>query len=420
MNDMLKMKLEDGTLTVYLPGEVNALNAQELEKAIRGSEEYAAASRIVFDARDLHYISSLGLRLILTVKKEKDDMSIIHVDDMCYRIFDETGFTQIIAIEKALRQVEIAEMHALGSGVKGSIFKMNSEMVLKVYNGLVSTEEAKRILRTVRQAFVRGIPTMIPFEIVETEKGLGTVFEMVNAECFSDEIAGHPETVGEAAAALAELALKLASTDLTGSGVISRRDIMERMLDEAAHLFEDDELEDLRRYADAVPDRHTAVHGDLHARNIMMYNGELLLIDMDDFSMGHPVWELAAIDRIYHMALAMEPGMLRDIYCFPAEMEAGAFVAKAAGMPSELIGPMWDGFTARYFEGMPDETKEKCLALSDFYALFMMLRDVVDQCGPLREDADKVADRKRVIRAILGAMRGMDFETLKGGFDLWS
>ena len=44
-----------------------------------------------------------------------------------------------------------------------------------------------------------------------------------------------------------------------------------------------------------MPQRNTLMHGDYHTNNIMVQNGEPLLIDMDTLCMGHPVVELGSM-----------------------------------------------------------------------------------------------------------------------------
>ena len=48
-----------------------------------------------------------------------------------------------------------------------------------------------------------------------------------------------------------------------------------------------------------MPDAETCVHFDLHSSNIMAQNGELVIIDMGDFSVGSNMFELGLIYMIY-------------------------------------------------------------------------------------------------------------------------
>ena len=51
----------------------------------------------------------------------------------------------------------------------------------------------------------------------------------------------------------------------------------------------------LRALIEAVPKQNTLLHGDYHTNNVMVQNGEPLLIDMDTLCMGHPVFELGSM-----------------------------------------------------------------------------------------------------------------------------
>ena len=49
----------------------------------------------------------------------------------------------------------------------------------------------------------------------------------------------------------------------------------------------------LAALVEAIPDTGTMIHGDFHTNNIVMQNDEVLLLDMDTLSVGHPIFELA-------------------------------------------------------------------------------------------------------------------------------
>ena len=51
----------------------------------------------------------------------------------------------------------------------------------------------------------------------------------------------------------------------------------------------------LRALIEALPKQNTLMHGDYHTNNIMVQNGEPLLIDMDTLCMGHPIFELGSM-----------------------------------------------------------------------------------------------------------------------------
>ncbi|MBR5817847.1 MAG: phosphotransferase, partial [Clostridia bacterium] len=65
--------------------------------------------------------------------------------------------------------------------------------------------------------------------------------------------------------------------------------------DFVAQYISDEQAKKLRALIEAVPKQNTLLHGDYNTNNIMVRNGEPLLVDMDTLCMGHPVFELGSM-----------------------------------------------------------------------------------------------------------------------------
>ena len=92
--------IDENKLTLILDGRLDTNTAPEFEKALNESLENV--NDLVLDFSGLEYISSVGLRLLLTAKKRissKGSMKIIGVKGAVLDIFEITGLTDIITIE---------------------------------------------------------------------------------------------------------------------------------------------------------------------------------------------------------------------------------------------------------------------------------------------------------------------------------
>ena len=92
--------IDENKLTLILDGRLDTNTAPESEKALNESLENV--NDLVLDFSGLEYISSVGLRLLLTAKKRissKGSMKIIGVKGAALDIFEITGLTDIITIE---------------------------------------------------------------------------------------------------------------------------------------------------------------------------------------------------------------------------------------------------------------------------------------------------------------------------------
>lgn len=95
-------KTQDGDkLTIALVGRLDTTTSPQLENDLRGSLN--GVTELVFDLADLDYVSSAGLRVLLSAQKvmnKQGSMIIRNVKPDIMEIFDVTGFVDILTIEE--------------------------------------------------------------------------------------------------------------------------------------------------------------------------------------------------------------------------------------------------------------------------------------------------------------------------------
>ena len=101
---MLKIEktMDNGVLNVALEGRLDTTTAPQLEGELR--EAVDGADRLELDLKKLEYISSAGLRVLLSAQKlmgKKGGMTLRHVSETIMEIFEVTGFVDILDIENA-------------------------------------------------------------------------------------------------------------------------------------------------------------------------------------------------------------------------------------------------------------------------------------------------------------------------------
>ena len=96
----MKHVIENETLTIYLEGEVNSYNSEEVEKEIDAIVAKGGFKAVKLDLTNLRYISSAGLRIIVRLKQQYEDTSLVNVPGGVYDIFEMVGFTNMFSIEK--------------------------------------------------------------------------------------------------------------------------------------------------------------------------------------------------------------------------------------------------------------------------------------------------------------------------------
>ncbi len=92
--------LKDGKLVLSIEGEINSFTAPELEEVIKN--DLNGVKSLVLDLKDVEYLSSAGLRVLLVAHKvmaKQGKMSLRNVNKSVMEVFDITGFSNILDIE---------------------------------------------------------------------------------------------------------------------------------------------------------------------------------------------------------------------------------------------------------------------------------------------------------------------------------
>ena len=87
-------------MILELEGRLDTMTAPELEKVING--ELSDVRKLTVDLAKLEYISSAGLRVLLSAQKimnKQGSMVVLHANELIMEVFEVTGFTDILNIQ---------------------------------------------------------------------------------------------------------------------------------------------------------------------------------------------------------------------------------------------------------------------------------------------------------------------------------
>lgn len=91
---------EGGFLKIKVDGRLDTTTAPQLEEELKASLD--GVTELAMDFADLEYISSAGLRVLLSAQKtmnKQGSMKVLNVNETIMEIFDITGFADILTIE---------------------------------------------------------------------------------------------------------------------------------------------------------------------------------------------------------------------------------------------------------------------------------------------------------------------------------
>lgn len=287
--------MADDIFYLKLKGRIDSSNAAPVEEELLEKLKDCRTSSVVIDAEDLEYISSAGLRVILRLRKQYPELKIINASSAIYEIFEMTGFTEMIPVSKGYRKLSVEGCEVIGQGANGKVYRLDKDTIVKVYYKADALPEIHRERELARRAFVLGIPTAIPYDVARVGDSYGSVFELLNAKPFSQLIAEEPENLDKYVELYVDLLKKIHSTEVRPEDMPDQRAVVIDWVNFLKDYLAADKWEKLHTLVEAIPVDHHMIHGDYHTKNVMMQNGEVLLIDMDTLCQGNPLFEFASI-----------------------------------------------------------------------------------------------------------------------------
>lgn len=378
---MLEHILQNGTLTITAPHRIETANVAQIEADALALATEHEGTPLAIDASGLEYISSAGLRVLLKLAKMQKSakLPIQNVSPDVYEIFETTGFTTILDVQKRLRQVSIEGAAFIGEGANGKVYRIGDDQIIKVYRPTIPLETVREEREASKRAFLLGVPSAIAFDTVRCGDGYGNVFELIDADSVAGRIQKQPEKLAYYAEATGKLLRQLHNIELPAGTLQAAESYLHRNIDALGEYFTEAEREKLHKVFTDLPAKSRFIHNDFHLKNIMEANGELVLIDLGDAGAGNPLIDLI---HCYMICKIVGSGLAERVTHF-------------IGVTPEQIAEYWPLFLKAYLGTDDDAAVEAQNARLAPYADIM--HRITAMCHPLStpESRTKYAEHVR-------------------------
>ncbi len=329
------MQQKDGRVVAALEGRITSNNAGEWQEKLTRALDEAPGKGLTLDAEKLDYISSAGLRVLLSLTKRlKGDVEVVNVSPEIYEVFEMTGFADMMKVVKRLRRFSVEGCEVVGRGAIGTVYRVDEDTIVKVYEIPDSLPMIENEQKRAKQAFLKGIPTAISYDVVRVGDKYGSVFEMLKASTYNDLLVAQPERQDELVRQYAHFVRSIHEVEMDPGELPEAKDVFLGYLDELKAVLPEALHGRLRALVEAMPADMHVVHGDIQMKNVMVSDGEPLLIDMDTLSAGDPVFDFAGLYVTYKIFNEDEPDNTE----------------KFLGLSKERCDRLWEAFMRAYFD----------------------------------------------------------------------
>lgn len=335
-------RLDNTTLVISPEGRLDTEASVKFEADLLEICKSSEHDSLVIDADKLQYIASSGLRTILKLAKTEKNFSIENVIPNVYSVFEMTGFSRIINIKKALRKIDLEKCERIGFGANGAVYRVSDDEIVKVNFNSSTYASLDLELAKAKEAFLLGIPTAISFDMVDCGEGKrGVVYETIKSKTLGETIQNNPESMEELTDMYIKQLNMLHSTHTDNPVFSSAKDSFRKQVEDSSKYLTEEEGQMLQKILDVLPEGDRLVHCDAHPKNLMIQNGEILWIDMEQMAVGHPIYDIISIAVVLN-------GMKTD------EMSMNI-----CGMDNATVAKLKNCFIRKYFKTEDPEMIQK-------------------------------------------------------------
>ena len=193
--------------------------------------------------------------------------------------------------------------------------------------------EHSLFLCPVLEAFLLGVPTAISFDLVDCGDGKrGVVYETIKSTTLGEAMHSDPSRMEELTDRYVEQLNALHSIRTDNPVFGSAKDNFRKQVEDSSKYLTEEEGKLLHLVLDALPEGDRLVHCDAHPKNLMIQNGEMLWIDMEQMAVGHPIYDLISIAVILD------------------GMRTEEMIMNIAGMSNATVALLKECFLRKYFK----------------------------------------------------------------------
>ena len=374
------------TLHYQLPSSLSFDNCELVEKEINNLLSQQSYEAVILDAGNTKYISSAGLRVVLGIKKKIDNTSVVNASTEVYDIFEMTGFTKIVNVEKAYPVISIEGCPLIGKGAHGAVYRLAPDTIVKVYYDKHTTlDDIKNERELSKKAFVMGLPTAIALQIVKVGEHFGTIFELLDASSCTKYVNESQENTDAFINQAVKVLKHMHSREVTDGSLPDMKKLSFGYLEKVKSFLDEQTHKTLYKLIDEVPDSRTLMHGDFHLKNQLMVGNDLMLIDMDTLCIGDPIFELASICNSYYEFSFLDPRSVEDFL----------------GISVDKARYIWKELSRKYYSDLNDEEYIKisnkarvlgCMRALHFFNKRGYPKETFDHClNDMKEALAKIA-----------------------------
>ncbi|MDO4489220.1 MAG: aminoglycoside phosphotransferase family protein [Eubacteriales bacterium] len=255
--------------------------------------------------------------------------------------------------------IDLSENKIIGKGQCSEVYEYDPDKVVKLFYGNIPEEEMLKEFNITSECAAEGLAAVRFYEFVTFEGRKGILMQRVNGMSVEQAVLKNPEGLKEYARKMALNLRDVHSKAVNNEKIPYSADFYKSCIEGCVKdkWISEDEGKKLYEFLGAIPAKDTLIHGDYHVLNMLIENGEIVMIDLADVQKGNPVFDLLIANLYLHFM----PLNMKELYSCLIKIS-----------PEESLN-MWEVFLRTYFETEDTARIERIKDVLDKYTMLKVI-----------------------------------------------
>lgn len=339
----------ENEIHIVVKGFINDDNYETFNKCVLSMHKINSNLKIVINFDDVEMITYKVVDVLKSFKNSNIDFKLINTSKEVNTILYLLDMIDICE-DKKMYSISTEGCKVLGKGFHSEVYRLDDERIAKVYYEAPSIDMAIRERMIAKQAFIKGVPTEISFQLCEAENRPGLLYELIDAKTLLSTLSDNPDDIDKYIKEYVELVKSMHKYDGAGiSGIYNKKEAFAFESSVVLKYLPEDCKSKLENIKNIIPDSNMLVHGDPHPANIMLTKRGMIFIDLSDMGIGDEKFDLMYLYR----TLILFNQLPDSTYALDLKN-------------SEKL---WNSFIEEYYKGKDKEYIEKELKIIRILAL---------------------------------------------------
>lgn len=364
-------------LIVKPSGMLDTLSAPAFGEEVRKAHAKHPDLPLVIDFSKVEMLTSMGIREILTCKKQFD-FTMTNVNHDVFAVLELTGLSDLLSIKRKLPEYDVTGRPVLGKGKNGAVYYLSDELVIKVFIRNPDVDEMIHERITAKKALVAGIPTAISYGFATAHGKPALVFELVKASSLSKKIEEDAANIDHYLEEYVEVVKKFHTLPKEVVNSFLKVDMCAQLhekTDALKEVLSGEELQKLHDLITTCSEKIVLMHGDIQPGNVMATENGLVFIDMDTISQGAAIFDIAYLYRSLVGFEKVIPGN----------------VPQVMGISADTAKCLYERFVREYYKEETEAEIQEHFAASEAIGM-MLLAYKLCKSGGLAEESERAVE----------------------------